>query len=454
MDKPQQPSTSGQTATDARGTEILQVFDNAFGSLLKKDPAAFELKFRKMAASAFAFYRGSACLFYHDLQKKQEQDAFLNEQTAHVWIHGDLHAENFGTYMGSHGRLLFSVNDFDEAYIGPFTWDLKRFVASIALTGYANALSDQQIDKLIQRYAVAYREHIHTIAASSKEEEFQFTLDTADGPVLQALRSARQNNRTDLLKSMTEVRDFERRFIRSSGVVELDQQSREKVEAAFKTYLSTLPETNQPSPTAHRIKDVVGRRGVGIGSAGLPSYNILLEGKSEALENDIVLYMKQSQPAAVSPHVTGGTAQSHFHHEAHRTVLSQRALQVHTDPWLGWTELDGVGYLVAEVSPYAVDYEWSRNNRKDMAQVAADLGRATAMMHGAGDDDSRHSNLVPFSPEKAIDEAISKNEDSFKSYLIDFAHKYAVQVRQDHDVFVHLFRNGHIPGLPIDDDKE
>ena len=37
-----------------------------------------------------------------------------------MWIHGDLRVENFGTYMNSEGLLVFDVNDFDEAYLGPY----------------------------------------------------------------------------------------------------------------------------------------------------------------------------------------------------------------------------------------------------------------------------------------------------------------------------------------------
>ena len=118
-------------ATDEqRAEQILDVFNTAFGELFAADPAAFQVKFRKMAASAFAFYRGTACLFYNDLEREQRGGPYLDERTGRVWIHGDLHAENFGTYMDANGRLVFNVNDFDEAYVGPFTWDLKRFTAS------------------------------------------------------------------------------------------------------------------------------------------------------------------------------------------------------------------------------------------------------------------------------------------------------------------------------------
>ncbi|CAO0835413.1 hypothetical protein SMICM17S_10390 [Streptomyces microflavus] len=261
-----------QTGAAQRGEQILAVFDTAFGELLAADPAAFRVKFRKMAGSAFAFYRGTAGLFYSDLEREQRGGPYLDERTGRVWIHGDLHAENFGTYMDANGRLVFNVNDFDEAYVGPFTWDLKRFAASVALIGYAKALSDEQITDLVRIFAAAYRERIHALATGAKNDEVPpFTLDTADGPLLDALRAARSLTRFSLLDSMTVIRDFERRFADGGGAIDLDAATRYKVLAAFDGYLETLPESSLTCPDSYRVKDVVGRRGIGIGSAGLPS---------------------------------------------------------------------------------------------------------------------------------------------------------------------------------------
>ncbi|MEU5916967.1 DUF2252 domain-containing protein [Streptomyces sp. NPDC047141] len=437
-----------QPTAAERGEHILAVFDTAFGELLAADPAAFRVKFRKMAGSAFAFYRGTACLFYSDLEREAHGGPYLDERTGRVWIHGDLHAENFGTYMDANGRLVFNVNDFDEAYVGPFTWDLKRLAASLALLGYAKALGDEQITQLVRVYAAAYRERIHALATGAKGDEVPaFTLETADGALLGALREARALTRFGLLDSMTEIRDFERRFSAGGGAIELDAATRYKVLAAFDGYLETLPESSLARPDSYRVKDVVGRRGIGIGSAGLPSYNILLEGNSDALENDVVIYVKQGQTPAVSRHVTDAAVRGYFRHEGHRTVISQRALQAHADPWLGWTELNGAGQLVAEVSPYAVDLDWSDIDDPDeIAATVADLGRATATMHAAADDESGHS-LVPFSTERAIDAAIAADEEGFAALLVDFAHTYGARARADHQIFVDLFRNGRIPGL-------
>ncbi|MDT3399912.1 DUF2252 domain-containing protein [Streptomyces sp. B1866] len=443
---PTTPTLSARA--EERGEHVLSVFGTAFGALLAADPAAFRVKFRKMAASAFAFYRGTACLFYADLDGERDAGPYLDERTSRVWIHGDLHAENFGTYMDANGRLIFNVNDFDEAYVGPFTWDLKRFAASVALIGYTKALSDETISELVRTYAAAYRERVRALAAGAPDHEVPpFTLDTTRGPLLAALRDARSLTRFGLLDSMTEIRDYERRFTPGGGAVALDEATREKVLAAFEDYLETLPAASRTRPDSYRVKDVVGRRGIGIGSAGLPSYNILLEGNSDALENDVVIYMKQAQTPSVSRHITDERVRGYFRHEGHRTVISQRALQAHADPWLGWTELDGAGQLVAEVSPYAVDLDWSDlDDPGEIAAVVADLGRATATMHAAADDQSGHS-LVPFSTERAIDAVIAADEDGFPELLVDFAHSYGARARADHQIFVDLFRNGRIPGL-------
>ena len=58
---------------DERAAFILEVFEQAFRTLATRDPDAFRGKFRKMAASAFAFYRGSACLYYADVARDQER---------------------------------------------------------------------------------------------------------------------------------------------------------------------------------------------------------------------------------------------------------------------------------------------------------------------------------------------------------------------------------------------
>ena len=428
-----------------RADFIVDVLTREFGALMAVDPAAFRRKFRKMAASPFAFYRGSASLFYADLSSTYADGSFLDEQTSRVWIHGDLHAENFGTYMNSSGQLVFNVNDFDEAYVGPFSWDLKRFAASVALIGYSKALSDENITALVTTFARGYLTELRAIAAGGDDAIGSITLGTADGVLRRVLQEARLNTRVDLLASQTTIDDYERRFTLADGVFEVDGEAEARVREAFERYLPTLPESTRPGATT--IKDIKLRKGVGIGSAGLPSYNLLLEGHTQALENDVIIYMKQAQVPAVARWIDDERVRAYFRHQGHRTAESQHALQAHADPWVGYTTLDGVGQLVAEVSPYAADLDWADvNEPEELTGVLADLGRAVARMHSVADDESSH-DLVDFSTEEAIVAAVDKDEAGFVGHLVEFAHRYGDQAREDHQDFVDVFRNGRLPGL-------
>jgi uncharacterized protein (DUF2252 family) len=431
-------------STEPRADFIIDVLSREFGELMAQEPAAFRRKFRKMAASPFAFYRGSAALFYADMTGTYADDSFLDERTSRVWIHGDLHAENFGTYMNSSGQLVFNVNDFDEAYVGPFSWDLKRFAASVALIGYAKALSDGIITRLVTAFAQSYLTELRAIAAGGDDAIGAITLENADGVLRRVLQQARLNTRVDLLAGQTTIDDFERRFSLGDGIYEIDDAMGSPVREAFDRYLTTLPAKRA---VATNIKDIVLRKGVGIGSAGLPSYNLLLEGHTQALENDVIIYMKQAQVPAVARWIDDERVRGYFHHQGHRTAESQRALQAHADSWLGYTELNGVGQLVAEVSPYAADLDWSDvNEPEELSGVVADLGRAVARMHSVADDESSH-DLVDFSTEESIVAAVDSDEAGFVAHLVEFAHRYGDQAREDHQDFVDLFRNGRLPGL-------
>src|SRR4051794_11014303 len=194
---------------------IVDVLETAFADLMEADPHAFRVKFRKMAADPFAFYRGSACLFYADMA--EVEDPWADDHTSRVWIHGDLHAENFGTYMNSEGILVFDVNDFDEAYLGHFSWDLRRFVASLALMGWQKALPEDDVRALSRDYLQAYVDQIHHYVRVDHDESYALRLDNTHGAIHDVLLAARLSTRNDLLDSMTEVVDDERRFTRTAS---------------------------------------------------------------------------------------------------------------------------------------------------------------------------------------------------------------------------------------------
>ena len=431
---------------DDRQSLIVDTLVDAFADLMKADPGAFRVKFRKMAADPWAFFRGSACVFYADLAAGD--DRWVDERSGRVWIQGDLHAENFGTYMDGEGRLVFDVNDFDEAYLGAWTWDLRRFVASLGLLCWQKALPDEAIDGLVSTYVRAYVDQVHEFAESDRDHEWALGLNTATGAVRTALQEAQLSTRVELLDRMTVVEDYQRRFRHGGAVRELGRRERRRVETAYQSYLDTIPESKRMGSISYALKDVVATSGFGIGSAGLPAYNLLVEGHTEALENDVVLSMKQGNVAAPSRVVDDARARGFFQHHGHRTAVSQSALQAHADPWLGWTELDGTGFVVAEVSPYEADLDWSDlSEPSDLEPVVEQLGRATAKVHCVSDEDADGTPLVDFQTEDAVTESVGDRVDELVADLTSFAHDYAARVRDDHHRFVAAFRSDRIPGV-------
>ncbi|MGI8860845.1 MAG: DUF2252 domain-containing protein [Rubrobacteraceae bacterium] len=431
---------------DERQKRIVDVLVDAFSELMSADPDAFRSKFRKMAANPFAFYRGSAPLFYADMEGME--DRWADERTSRVWIQGDLHAENFGTYMAGDGVFIFDVNDFDEAYLGHFTWDIRRMAASVALLAWTKAISDEDIAAMIETYTRAYLEQVRYFVESDRDHEYALRLDTTEGQIHQMLLKTRLNTRVDLLERTTLIDEsFDRRFRRGPGVRDLDDAERSKVQDAYEAYLETIPAEKQFRSLTYQVKDIVGRKGFGIGSAGLPAYNILIEGATQALENDVVLSMKQGNVAAPSRIVHDERIENYFQHHGHRTAVSQRALQAHAAPWLGYTQLDGIGYVVAELSPYVEDIEWSDFTEPgEMTPILDYLGRATAKVHCVADEDS-DPEIVNFQTENEIVEAINGNDNDFVKEMVDFGMGYAGVARDDHRMFVDAFRNHQIPNL-------
>lgn len=432
---------SRSTHTD-RTDLIVEVLDDAFAPLMEADPVAFRGKYRTMAADPHAFYRGTACLYYADVTA--EEDPFCDERSGRIWIHGDLHVENFGTYLNSDGRLVFDVNDFDEAYVGRFTWDLQRFAASLALVGWQKALPEEDVRRLVGRYLRAYLSQVDAYR-NAADDDFALHLDTTHGPIRDVLVDARLRRRADLLDSLTVVGEESRMFREGGSFRRLGKRERAAVVAAFERFLDSIPEEKRfERDLFYDLRDVVGKSGFGIGSAGLPAYNLLLEGFSQALDNDVVLSMKQANVPAVSRFVDRGPVERYFEHEGHRTVVSQRALQAHTDPLLGYTDLDGVGYVVSELSPYEVDLVWSGLTEPDAIAAVVDLlGRATAKIHCASDEDS-DQDLVAFQVEEAVAASVERRRKELVRWVTDFALSYADRVREDHALFVAAFREGRI----------
>lgn len=443
-----QPATANNPAAGnaARQRQLVDIFEANFGEQMRAQPQAWRSKFRKMAAGTFPFYRGSAVVYYTDLAD-EAPDPFVTKESSRVWIQGDLHGENFGTFLDSTGRLVFDVNDFDESYVGPYTWDVRRFCTSIALVGYDQSLADDQIRELISTFAGSYIGQVKRFARGEDNRNFALTLSNTQGVVLDVLRKARAQTRAGLLDGLTEVTDGDRRFIRNDVNSTINDETRSALNATFESYLKTVPQERRRPESEYRIKDATATQGFGIGSAGLRMFSLLLEGADETLENDIILALKQSRSSAVAIAARDQSIKDAFSNQGQRIVTARKAMQANTDGWLGYSEFEGAGMLVTEVSPYGASPEWKDLKKfDDVRELVKDLGRVVAKIHCISGEGSGQ-NLVTGSPAKAILAGFDGKETQFTAAIADWSKAYAEKTRTDCQLFADAFRNREFPSL-------
>jgi hypothetical protein len=113
--------------------------------LVRRDVA---LKHQHMAESPFAFFRAT---FYRWLQL-WHQNCLDVADAPKVLAIGDLHIENFGTWRDQEGRLIWGVNDLDEAWPGPYTLDLIRLTTSayLAISGEHLGLTKREAAEAVE----------------------------------------------------------------------------------------------------------------------------------------------------------------------------------------------------------------------------------------------------------------------------------------------------------------
>jgi hypothetical protein len=85
---PQKAVDRIRSQSDEQRTKfIIETFSHFFNAGIRENPTAFRGRFRKMAATPFNFYRGSAVLFYQDLKVDQDQFIARNNAAGHIFIH-------------------------------------------------------------------------------------------------------------------------------------------------------------------------------------------------------------------------------------------------------------------------------------------------------------------------------------------------------------------------------
>jgi Uncharacterized protein conserved in bacteria (DUF2252) len=173
-----------------------------------------------MLVSPFTYYRGAALPMAADL-------ASMRSSGLRVQLCGDAHLLNFGVFASPERRLVFDLNDFDETLPGPFEWDVKRLIASLAVAGRDNGLTARERRQVALATAAAYRTAMRGFAGMSILNVWYARFDVEDA--LAQLKSdmpkkamrrtkaqmakARTRDSTQALAKLTTVEDGRRQII-------------------------------------------------------------------------------------------------------------------------------------------------------------------------------------------------------------------------------------------------
>ncbi|WP_326716025.1 DUF2252 domain-containing protein [Streptomyces sp. NBC_01474] len=417
------------TLHPARPDAVAAVEESNLGRIEELTP----IRVGRMAATPFAFLRGSAGLMAHDLA--QTPVTGIGAQ-----ICGDAHAANFGLYADARGGLVIDLNDFDETVHGPWEWDVKRLATSLVLAG-REAGADEDTCREAAHYAVgAYRRTMRLLARlpaldawnAIADEELVSHTDAHDlvGTLERVSEKARNNTSGRFAARSTELaEDGTRRFVDAPPVLRrVPDGEASEVAASLGDYLQTLSEDRLPLLGRYVIQDVAFRV-VGTGSVGTRSYVVLLlDHRGEAL----VLQVKEARPSALLPHLPAvGFDTPTPVHEGRRVVLGQKRMQVVSDILLGWTTVAG--------RPFQVRQFRNRKGSVDPAALAADqmddYGRMTGALLARAHAHSADPRLIAgyCGKNEELDEAIAQ-----------FAVTYADRTEQDHASLVRAVREGRV----------
>ncbi|MGW0698199.1 DUF2252 domain-containing protein [Streptomyces sp. NPDC002867] len=401
-------------------------------------PELTPIRVGRMAASPFAFLRGSAGLMAHDLVGTPVTG--IGAQ-----ICGDAHAANFGLYGDARGRLVIDLNDFDETVVGPWEWDVKRLAVSLVLAGRV-AGADEDVCRAAAFDAVgAYRRTMRLLAKlpaldawnAIADEELVSHTDARDllGTLERVAEKARNNTSARFAARSTEPvttgegGEAGRRFVDAPPVLRrVPDEEASMVAASLGPYLATVSEDRLPLLARYAIHDVAFRV-VGTGSVGTRSYVVLLlDHRGDAL----VLQVKEARASALEPHLrAAGFPVRQVEHEGRRVVLGQKRMQVVSDILLGWTTVDG--------RPFQVRQFRNRKGSVDPAALAPDqvddYGRMTGALLARAHAHSADPRLLA---------GYCGKSEEFDEAVASFAVTYADRTEADHADLLAAIKSGRI----------
>ncbi|MGD0108139.1 MAG: DUF2252 domain-containing protein [Rhodopila sp.] len=296
------------------------------------------IRYDRMRASPFAFFRGAAAIMAADL---------ADTPSTGLWVQacGDCHLANFGTFASPEGTPVFDVNDFDETLPAPFEWDIKRLAASFAVDALSRDLGERTARHLAGAVVQAYRRHMHELARLAPLDSWRSRVDVA--AVLGGIEDEKLRDR-ELKRLQTAVEaghgGYPKLIERSRGewrikekpplIFPLSGQRDDTHEivarTAFDSYKLSLPEERRILVDRYNLADVAFKV-VGVGSVGTFCAIGLFVTRDD---QTLLLQLKEAQTSALAP----CAGPSVYQNQGQRVVVGQRIMQTLPDIFLGWTE--------------------------------------------------------------------------------------------------------------------
>lgn len=332
-----------------------------------RDPERLRIKLLAINSDPFAFFRGTAPLFYAGLKMPRHL-----LQAPQVLACGDLHLENIGSYKGDNRMVYFDLNDFDEACMAPLTFELVRFLSSTIVAAAMLKVSRKQAIRLTATFVDAYAATLLTTKPRWIER------GTATGPIKKLLQRLKSRHRPELIARRTVERKGATKLlidgIRSMTVTDAD---RAKAESILASYAST-----QASPSHFQPIDIA-RRIAGNGSLGLERYVALVRGDGTR-DGRYLVDIKMANPSALAVHLK--QKQPRWVSEAQRIVTLQGIAQAIAPALLGAVHTGKNSYVIKELQPTAdrINLPALNGKRQDLESVLSTIAEITAWAHLRG----------------------------------------------------------------------
>jgi uncharacterized protein (DUF2252 family) len=308
-------------------------------------PELVPIRYGRMSASPFAFFRGAAYVMACDL-------AGTPWSGIRVQLCGDAHLANFGGFASAERQLLFDLNDFDETLPGPWEWDVKRLAASVAVAGRDNGFAPKRRETLVRQAVRQYREAMREFAGMKMLDVWYARASLGDvQELLRTQASQSQRQRFDRTVAKGRRRDSARAFAKLAAsadggarivadpplivpvedlVGDADARRLERVaRELLRSYLASLSGDRRRLVERYRYADLA-RKVVGVGSVGTRAWVLLLLGRDS--RDPLFLQAKEAQRSVLEPFA----GRSEHRNQGQRVVEGQRLMQAAGDIFLGW----------------------------------------------------------------------------------------------------------------------